>query len=244
VIFAVSISWHAIKTEAIRRSVLIVVAVTSFLLTFFLLLITWTEHPATTVSGVQGRYLWGPALLLAYGLTVPFYKLSRLRQLVCIGGIVVIGGVVVFNMPTTLMERYYISNSYLKQQPVKKTFQEISYNIVQKETDTSATVGGFIDSVVLSNDRVTLTGWGFFSTEKKHFFSNIDDVINVRYKTKLRQDVANAYKDDSLQYSGFIITFEKGKSEILKDLCLYTQDPVFGVKKIMPGNPDMLYKCK
>lgn len=244
VVFTVSISWHAIKTEAIRRSVLIFVAITSFLLTFFLLLITWTEHPATTVSGVQGRYLWGPALLLAYGLTVPFYKLSKLRQLVCVGGIVIIASIVVFKVPTVLVERYYTNNSYLKKPPVKQNFEEISYSIIKKDIDASSTPGGFIDSVALSDDGLVLTGWGYFSTEKKQFFSNIDSAINIKYKTKLRQDVANAYKDDSLQYSGFTLILDKRDTEILTALCLYTNDPIFGVKQIIPGNPDMLYQCE
>lgn len=243
VVFVASMSWYAIKTETARRLVLIFVAISSFLLTFFLLLITWTEHPATTVSGVQGRYLWGPVLLLAYGLTVPFYKLSRLRQLVCISGIVVIVGALVFKMPATLVERYHTNNSYLKKQPIKQSFEEISYSIVKNDIDAAVTPGGFVDSVIVSEEEVVLTGWGFFSTEQKQFFSNFDGEISIKYKTKLRQDVANAYKDDSLQYSGFVLIFDKENTKNFTELCLYTKDTVFGVKQLIPGNPDMLYKC-
>src|SRR5690606_5046717 len=113
-------------------------------------------------------------------------------------------------------------------QPIKKNFEETSYSITKNDIDLSASPGGFIDSVTLSDNKLVLTGWGFFSTEEKQFFSNIDSVINIKYKTKLRQDVANAYKDDSLQYSGFILVIENEDSKILRGLCLYTEDPIFG----------------
>jgi uncharacterized membrane protein len=241
-VFFTSIHWREIKVEPVRRGVLILVAITSFLLTFFLLLITWTEHPATTVSGVQGRYLWGPALILAYGLTVPFYKLSKLRRLACVGGVAIIVSVVMFQMPTVLVERYYTNNTYSKKPQVKQNFEEISYSMLKSDVDTTVS-GGFIDSASLREGGVELTGWGFFSTDEKQFFSNIDDVINIRYKTKLRQDVANTYKDDTLLYGGFTLFFEVRNMDVLKQLCLYTKDPIFGVKQLVPGNSDMLYKC-
>ena len=106
-VFIASMSINALKAEAARRSILVVTAVISFLLTFFLLLITWTEHPALVVSGVQGRYLWGPAILLAYGLTVPFSSLSRIRQLVCVCGVLLIVSIVAVKVPSVLTERYY-----------------------------------------------------------------------------------------------------------------------------------------
>ncbi len=242
-VFIASISWAEIKAEMAKRLILIFVATTSFLLTFFLLLITWTEHPATTIAGVQGRYLWGPVLLLAYGLTVPFYKLSNFRQLICVGGIFLIASIVVFKVPTVLIERYYTGNTHEQKQPVKKSFEDRTHSITKKDINVSAASGGFIDSVLLGDNGVVLTGWGFFSADEKLFFSNVDGTINVIYKTKLRQDVANAYKDDTLIYSGFTLSFENQDLDVLKGLCLYSNDPVFGVRMIMPGNSDMLYKC-
>ncbi|WP_323813319.1 DUF2142 domain-containing protein [Cellvibrio sp. NN19] len=241
-IFVTSTCWREIKIEVISRGALIFVATISFFLTFFLLLITWTEHPAKTISGVQGRYLWGPVIVLAYGMTVPFYKLSNIKKLVCAGGIVAIVSVVVFEMPSVLVERYYTNNTYKKKENVEEIFKETVSSLNKIDVPVSE-VGGFIDSVSLIDGRVSLTGWGFYSENNKQFFGNIDASTSIKYKTKLRQDVANAYKNDDLIYSGFTLILELKDIDTLSQLCLYTKDPIFGVKQILPGNSDMLYKC-
>jgi uncharacterized membrane protein len=53
------------------RAALVATAVTSVLLIFFALLVTWTPHPAKTVDGVQGRYFIVPALAVAYAMARP-----------------------------------------------------------------------------------------------------------------------------------------------------------------------------
>jgi hypothetical protein len=42
---------------------------------FAALLIQWTPHPATVILGVQGRYFFVPALLIAVAFTRPFVRL-------------------------------------------------------------------------------------------------------------------------------------------------------------------------
>ncbi len=242
VIFIVSISWREIKAEAIRRGILVLVAAASFFLTFFLLLITWSEHPAQVISGVQGRYFWGPVIVLAYGMTVPFYKLSNLRKLVCSCGVVLIISIVVFEMPTTLIERYYTNNTSSKKIKLEESYKENISSLNRIDVPVPET-GGFVDSISIIDGGVSITGWGFFSENEKQFFGNIDGAVNIKYKTKLRQDVANAYKNDDLIYSGFILILELKDIANLDQLCLYTKDPVFGVKQVLPGNPNMLYKC-
>lgn len=241
-IFLFSIQWKELKREILTRAILIVVAISSFILTFFLLLITWTEHPATTVQGVQGRYLWGAAIILAYGLTTPLTRLSKIKRAICIGGIILIASITLLKMPDLLIDRYYLRNGLSTNVSVKNNFEEVSANL-QKMDSNAKGVGGFIDSASLVEGGIKMEGWGFFSTEEKQFFSNLDDVIAITYTTKVRQDVANAHKNDSLRYSGFILFVPGVTVEDVKELCLYTDDPVFGTKRILPGKKDMLYQC-
>jgi uncharacterized membrane protein len=62
-------SWQSIKTNYKAQSVLLLTAVASTLSIFFLLLVTWTPHPAPIIWGVQGRYFWIPAILLSFALS-------------------------------------------------------------------------------------------------------------------------------------------------------------------------------
>lgn len=57
------------RHEIAIRTLLLSAAITSILLIFLALLITWTPHPASVVNGVQGRYFVVPALLTAYALS-------------------------------------------------------------------------------------------------------------------------------------------------------------------------------
>jgi hypothetical protein len=58
-----------------------------------------------------------------------------------------------------------------------------------------------------------------------------------------RPDVVAALKDKRLINAGFKIAFDLPQDMSIQYLCLYTQDPFFGVKQIMPGNNNMPYKC-
>lgn len=50
------------------RATTLAIAIASFVLVFFALLITWTPHPAQVIAGVQGRYFIVPAILVGYAL--------------------------------------------------------------------------------------------------------------------------------------------------------------------------------
>jgi uncharacterized membrane protein len=69
VLVALSISLARIKKELFSRSILLLVSLASTLLIFFALLIAWSPHPATVVSGIQGRYFIIPAVIFAYSLS-------------------------------------------------------------------------------------------------------------------------------------------------------------------------------
>lgn len=54
-----------------HRALLIGCAIIAIVLTFFAMLVTWTDQPAEFILGVQGRYFIGPAILSAYALGTP-----------------------------------------------------------------------------------------------------------------------------------------------------------------------------
>jgi uncharacterized membrane protein len=68
IILAFSISIKATVYNAKITGLLLVTSISSLLLIFLALLVTWTPYPATIISGVQGRYFLIPVILLAYGL--------------------------------------------------------------------------------------------------------------------------------------------------------------------------------
>lgn len=63
-----SISWRRGEGGLRPAMVLLLCAILTVLLLFFALLVSWTPHPASVINGVQGRYLWVPAGMLAYAL--------------------------------------------------------------------------------------------------------------------------------------------------------------------------------
>lgn len=63
-----SISWRRTISDLRPRAALACCALLSMLLIFFALLVSWTPHPASMINGVQGRYFWVPASMLAYAL--------------------------------------------------------------------------------------------------------------------------------------------------------------------------------
>lgn len=50
------------------HAIFLLSAIASTLSIFFLLLVTWTPHPAPFIWGVQGRYFWVPVVLLSFAL--------------------------------------------------------------------------------------------------------------------------------------------------------------------------------
>ena len=65
---ALSVQWSTLRQDWPVRICLLGCAGASLMLVFFLLLVTWSKHPAALIQGVQGRYFLVPCILLAYAL--------------------------------------------------------------------------------------------------------------------------------------------------------------------------------
>lgn len=111
ILMIISVSSRSIKTEWRVRLILLIIATATVLLTFFLLLISWTVHPAQVISGIQGRYFWAPAILLGYASCITMSQLPPVRQRIAMCALLFIVVVTLLVMPKILMERYY-ANSY------------------------------------------------------------------------------------------------------------------------------------
>jgi len=72
---ALCFSWRPQGLSKHHQSVLVLCAACSMGIVFAALLIQWTPHPATVILGVQGRYFFVPALLIAVAFTRPFVRL-------------------------------------------------------------------------------------------------------------------------------------------------------------------------
>lgn len=111
------------------------------------------------------------------------------------------------------------------------------------EYEGSVEAGGYVDSISSDGSIITIVGWGMISDISTTFHSNLRVDIAVKVSSVSRPDVVGALKDKRLANSGFKLEFGLSEGQNIEDFCLYTKDPIFGVKKIIPGNPDMLYKC-
>ena len=103
-----SISTRSIKKDWAPRSLLIVLSFSSILLIFFALLVTASPHPATIISGVQGRYFLVPVIMLAYAISgnlkLDQGAFRKIALLFCIA-------LFVFTISGTtklLLDRYYL----------------------------------------------------------------------------------------------------------------------------------------
>lgn len=68
-IAVLSVSFTTVRLSMHPRIALAICAGLSMLLIFFALLVSWTPHPASIINGVQGRYFWVPAAMLAYAIS-------------------------------------------------------------------------------------------------------------------------------------------------------------------------------
>jgi len=69
VALVLSISLKQVKENILGNTTLIVVSISSSLLVFIALLISSASHPATLITGIQGRYFTIPALIFAYAIS-------------------------------------------------------------------------------------------------------------------------------------------------------------------------------
>jgi len=103
-----SIQWKNIKSDWPARACLLGFSAISMLMIFFLLLVTWSVHPAVTISGVQGRYFLAPFMLLAYSLSGSTDTFLSRRKLVALPLFYLYCLIISFVMPEALIYRYFL----------------------------------------------------------------------------------------------------------------------------------------
>jgi uncharacterized membrane protein len=246
-IFISSISYKSLKAEQFQRFSLAFIAIVSMLLIFFLLLVTWNKHPAEVIQGVQGRYFWGPIILLGLALTTDVGSFSLFRKLLISAAMVCILGISVFITPNVLLSRYFLQPKQPQSIPLVELRKKNTV-IEYKENNEVVEKGGFVDSSEYRNGEIVLVGWAYFTKDEKLFLSNKIEVSNAKYITVERPDVVNAMADETFIYSGFELRIaaenEQQAQAIMKDFCLYSKQPPYGVKQLIAGNSNELYKCE
>ncbi|WP_421696188.1 DUF2142 domain-containing protein [Aestuariivirga sp.] len=103
-----SVAPRSAGTDSTSRNLLILASVISPLIVLVSLLITWTEHPAKIIQGVQGRYFEIAAIYFAYGISggrkdfdTPMWRAGW--------AIAVVGGLISIAFTSqALLYRYYI----------------------------------------------------------------------------------------------------------------------------------------
>ena len=251
-LLVVSVSFKTIKEEIAPRAVLFSVAIFSMLLTFFLLLISWNEHPAQKIEGVQGRYFWAAAIILGYALCICIKEKDNFKKWIARGALLTIVVINVVILPKVLVERYYLeanheSGSDQSIGSAKKIFKEVESTINLNKANADPEKGGFIDESEYSDGSLILSGWGYFSQDEKTFYSNGIKNISIKFVTVERPDVVNALDDTKLMNSGFRIkiaapSLDEAK-KIMDKICLYTNDPIYGLKQLHKGDLATLYTC-
>ena len=96
-----------ITKHFIARFLLFCCSIISFMLVFFALLVTWNQHPALHIEGIQGRYFLVPVILLAYSASSQIYRASIFRTI----GFVLLCVFITYSTYATLkttINKYYI----------------------------------------------------------------------------------------------------------------------------------------
>lgn len=91
------------------RAVLAICAVSSTLLAFFAIAVTWNGYPVPVISGVQGRYFIMPALLLALALGPLEKERTPLQQATEFGVTGAMAGYFLLVLAVTLYGRYQLA---------------------------------------------------------------------------------------------------------------------------------------
>jgi uncharacterized membrane protein len=110
VLGACTLSVKSIRLNSKVHAIFTLSAFASVLSIFFLLLVTWTPHPAPIIWGVQGRYFWVPAILFSYALSGSVaWKKEMFGKL--IGAIVAVFVLIsLYAEMQALIARYYMVN--------------------------------------------------------------------------------------------------------------------------------------
>jgi len=112
---ALCFSWRPQGLSKHHQSVLVLCALCSIGIVFAALLIQWTPHPATVILGVQGRYFFVPALLIAVAFTRPFVRLlthstaePSWTQKISLVVLILLSGTALYCTSHLLLGRYYL----------------------------------------------------------------------------------------------------------------------------------------
>lgn len=121
------------------RTLLLVSSVVSLLVMFLWMLIAWTQHPASKIEGVQGRYFLIPIVMIAYALSLGRQgegktASRRTRAIPVLVALVVFS---VFTTVQTLEARYYPNTKYSEPprviNPMTGQFGDLAANPIAEE---------------------------------------------------------------------------------------------------------------
>lgn len=109
IIMVLSISFKGIKKDWPQRFLLVMVSFISVLFIFFALLVTWSPHPAQTISGVQGRYFLIPSIVLAYAASGNNSQYFIFRTRIAFFCVFLLFLFSINSSVSVIIERYYLS---------------------------------------------------------------------------------------------------------------------------------------
>lgn len=102
------ISWCPRTIKPSVQATFVICAVGSIAIIFLSLLVQWTPHPATIILGVQGRYFFGPALLLSIAFTSPISIEKPVRQRLSFVFLIALASCSLVFTSSLLLQRYYL----------------------------------------------------------------------------------------------------------------------------------------
>ncbi|MES2609798.1 MAG: DUF2142 domain-containing protein [Pseudomonadota bacterium] len=97
------------RQYTLLRAVLTACAVTSTLLAFFAIAVTWNDYPVQAISGVQGRYFIMPALLFALAIGPLEHQRTPVQQATEFGVTGAMAGYFLLVLAVTLYGRYQLA---------------------------------------------------------------------------------------------------------------------------------------
>ena len=113
-----SFSWRPRTITPSVQATFGICALGSVAIIFLSLLVQWTPHPATIILGVQGRYFFGPALLLSIAFTNPISANNSSRQFLSSTVFVALASCSLIFTSGLLLQRYYL----MPEQPTSEAF--------------------------------------------------------------------------------------------------------------------------
>jgi hypothetical protein len=125
------ISWRPRTIKPSVQATFVICALGSVAIIFLSLLVQWTPHPATIILGIQGRYFFGPALLLSIAFTSPIAIEKSVKQFLSSTILITLASCSLVFTSSLLLQRYYL----IPEQPVSEALtQDWSKPLSTKES--------------------------------------------------------------------------------------------------------------